>query len=76
MLHCFTQFWLTKGITEMLFFLRFKNFFYLFDRENMHTQGEGGAEGEGGADSPLSREPSQGSIPGLPGPSPDPKAAA
>ena len=42
----------------------------------MHTQGEGGAEGEGGADSPLSREPSQGSIPGLPGPSPDPKAAA
>ena len=48
-------------LQRIIFFLRF----YLFERENDHTSGGAEAEGEGEADSPLSRKPSMGSIPGL-----------
>jgi len=40
---------------------------YLFDIEREHKQGEQQAEGEGGTDSPPSREPNAGLDPRTPG---------
>ena len=44
-----------------IFLYFFKDFIYL--RETEHAQAEEGAEGEGEADSPLSREPDAGLYP-------------
>ena len=44
-----------------------KYFIYLFDRESKHRQTEQQAEGEGEADSLLSREPNAGLDPRTPG---------
>ena len=60
----------------------FKDFIYLFEtereRERAHTRGGewGGAEGEGEADSPLSREADVGLDPRTLGSWPEPKADA
>ena len=43
-----------------LFIFLFKDFIHLFQRESEHEPGGGEAEGEGGADSQLSREPDVG----------------
>ena len=48
-------------ISCFLFFLYFKDFIYLRDREN---EWWGAAEGEGEADSPLIRKPDRGLFPG------------
>ena len=41
-----------------------KDYIYLRERESARAQAGGGAEREGEADSPLSKEPDVGSIPG------------
>jgi len=46
----------------------FKDYIYLFERERTRA-GQGGAEGEGEAGSPLSRELGPGLDPRTPGPS-------
>ena len=50
---------LTESRAEKCIYLK-KDFTYLYDRERESMSREGGAEGDGEADAPLSREPDAG----------------
>ena len=60
---------------SVYFFKIFKDFTYLFERKSTHKL-QGGAEGEGKAGFPLSREPDVGLDPRTLGSLPEPKADA